>query len=108
MANVLCSQNAELIAHIEVIGTGGRISADWPSDVVQLQSRVLDEYRHPTTIRPEGDLRPATYRAELQAWVDALAEHRQPPLTGADGVRVLAIIDAVFESAKAARPVTLS
>jgi len=107
LVNVLCSQNSEQIDHLEIIGTDGRISTDWPADVIQLQSKVIDEYRYPTTIRPEGDLRPATYRDEMQAWIDSLLEHRQPPITGVDGIRVLEIIDAAFKSAQTAMPVTL-
>jgi predicted dehydrogenase len=99
---------AAKLATIGVIGTAGRIRADWPSDVVQLQGSVLEEYRHLTTIRPELDPRPAMYGAEIQAWVHALVEQRQPPITAGDGVRVLEIIDAVFESSETATPVTLS
>ena len=107
LANVSCTQDAEPIDYIEVIGTAGRVRADWPSGVVELQSSVLEEYRHPTTIRPKRDLRSAMYRAEMQAWVYALVEQRQPPITAANGVRVLEIIDAVFESSETATPVTL-
>ena len=108
LANVVCTQDAEVIDYIEVIGTAGRIRADWPSDVVRLRSGVLEEYRHPTTMRPKRDPLPAMYRAEMEAWVYSLAERRQPPITGVDGVRVLEIIDAVFESSETGMPVTLT
>ena len=109
LANVLCTQDADrLIDSVEVIGTAGRISADWPSDVVQVQSSVLEEYRQPTAVRPNGDLFTAMYRDEMQAWVDTLRDRKEPPITGEDGVRVLEVIDAVYQSGRTFLPVTLS
>ena len=47
------------------------------------------------------------YQEEMDAWVAAIAEGREPPVTGEDGLRVLEIIDAVFESGRSGSPVAL-
>ena len=44
----------------------------------------------------------------MQAWVDVLREQREPAVTGEDGVRVIEVIDAVYQSGETSLPVTLS
>ena len=43
----------------------------------------------------------------MDAWVGALKEGRQPPITGEDGLKVLQIIDSVFDSGRTGAPITL-
>ena len=101
IADVLCSQNVGGgFDFIEVLGTAGRVRAEWPSDTVQVHSEALPEYRHPTTIRPRDPLLAKMYRDQMRAWVSSLVEGGTPPIDAEDGVRVLSIIDAVFESAR--------
>ena len=104
IANVLCSQGiaagSQVMDYIEIIGSEGRIRADWPSNVVQVQSRALPEYSHPTTIRPQKLLTAEMYRDEVRDWADSLSQKREPPITADDGLNVLQIIDAVFESGR--------
>ena len=66
------------------------------------------------TIRPEDDLGARIagldakmYQAEMDAWVGALRDGRQPPITGEDGLKVLQIIDSVFDSGRTGAPKTL-
>ena len=109
IANVLCSQNVTTgVDFVEIIGSAGRIKADWPSNVVEVQSEVLPEYKHPTTIRPRTLSNPQMYQDEMRAWLESVAQRREPPITVDDGVNVLAIIDAVFESGRTGVPVTLA
>lgn len=108
IADVLCSQNVGGgMDYIEVLGSAGRIRADWPSNVVDVYSDVLPEYRHPTTIRPRTPLTSEMYQAEMRAWFDSLAEKRDPPISVDDGINVLEILDAVVQSGRTGTPVTL-
>jgi predicted dehydrogenase len=47
------------------------------------------------------------YRDELAAWVHSVNQRTEPPITVDDGVNVLDIISAVFESGRSNAPVTL-
>ena len=112
IANVLCSQSiaagSQVMDYIEIIGSDGRIRADWPSNVVQVHSRALPEYSHPTTIRPQKLLTAEMYRDEVTDWADSLSQKREPPITADDGLNVLQVIDAVFESGRTGMPVILA
>ena len=48
------------------------------------------------------------YRDQMRAWVSSLVEGGTPPIDAEDGVRVLSIIDAVFESARSGARISLS
>jgi predicted dehydrogenase len=101
LANVLCSQNvAGGLDFIEVLGSAGRIRAEWPSGVVWVYSEAVPEYKHPTTIRPRTPQTANMYRDEMRAWGSSMVDSRPPPIDASAGVRVLSIIDAVFESAR--------
>jgi predicted dehydrogenase len=65
------------------------------------------EDRHPTTLQPRRSLVAEMYQDEMRAWTASLAEKCAPPITVDDGVRVLEIIDAIFESGKTGSPVEL-
>ena len=45
---------------------------------------------------------------EMEAWVTSVRDGIPPPITASDGVRVLQVIDAVFESGRTGQPVELS
>jgi len=45
--------------------------------------------------------------AETADFIAAINEDREPPIMGEDGVRVLEVIDAAFESARRGRPVNV-
>jgi len=52
-----------------------------------------------------GDPLAPMYRGELQEFVNAILEDREPQITAEDGLRVLEITDAVFESGKTGKPI---
>jgi myo-inositol 2-dehydrogenase/D-chiro-inositol 1-dehydrogenase len=45
------------------------------------------------------------WAAEFVEFITAIKENRDPSVTGEDGVRVLEVIDAAFESARTGKPV---
>ena len=111
-ANVTCSQNVGGgvgFDYIEVMGTAGRIKSEWPSNVINVVSETVEEYRHPTLIVPPEPRAyvEKMYRDELQAWVQSVNQRTDPPITVDDGVNVLEVISAVFESGRSNSPVTL-
>ena len=108
LANVLCSQSPGAIDVIEVTGTAGRVRSDWWGGAVEVRSEVLEEYREPVIKRFDAGMSPRMMRDEMEAWVNSLATDREPPITGEDGLRVLQVIDAVFESGRTAMPVVLA
>ena len=111
VADVICSQNMGTgYDFLEVLGTAGRVRADWPSNEVRVHSTVREEYRHPTTIVPEDQLEMFTrmFADEMEAWVTSIRDGIPPPMTASDSVRVLQVIDAVFESGRTGQPVELS
>lgn len=109
---------------LDVIGSAGRLRAEWERPEVYVESQTIDAYRSPTVIRvPEGAHQPApsadaqarvsgfryvrSWAAELSEFIAAINEERPPVITGEDGLRVLQITDAVFESARSGKPVAL-
>ena len=111
-ASVTCSQNVGGgvgFDYIEVMGTAGRIKSEWPSNIINVVSETVEEYRHPTLIvppEPRGYVE-KMYRDELDSWVRSVNQRTDPPITVDDGVNVLEVISAVFESGKSNSPVTL-
>ena len=109
IANVLCSQNiGGGVDFIEIFGSAGRIRAEWPSNFVYAYSEVLPEYNQPVVIQPKNVKPLEMYEAELDLWIHSLSKKTQPPMTVDDGINMLQIIDAVFESGKTGLPVTLN
>ena len=111
-ANVTCSQNVGGrvgFDYIEVMGTAGRIKSEWPSNIINVVSETVGEYRHPTLIVPPEPRAyvEKMYRDELDSWVRSVNQRTDPPITVDDGVNVLEVISAVFESGKSNSPVTL-
>jgi len=97
--------------------------SEWESDVLYVHSKNIDTYRHPMHIRvPQESYYPVSleaqssvvaakyinvWAAELCEFANSIVENREPAVTGEDGVRVLDIIDAAFESARTGQPVDL-
>jgi len=107
VANVSLSMNTGGgLDFIEIFGSAGRIRADWPSNVLQIRSNAIEEYRHSTTIMVPGD-NSMMYGAQMQEFIEAVRTGSNMPIPGEDGAKVLHIIDAVFESNKLKQPVNL-
>ncbi|MGQ9730519.1 MAG: Gfo/Idh/MocA family protein [Candidatus Zipacnadales bacterium] len=100
---------------LDILGTEGRLRVQWESDSLWVQSAVLQEYAHLTEIVvPPSAYLPAfsrtaraslsgftyirTWVAELTEFAAAIREKRAPSVTGEEGVRVLEVLDAAFES----------
>ncbi len=109
---------------LDVVGSAGRLRAEWERPEVYVESQTIEAYREPTLIRvPDGAHLPApapeaqarvtgfryvrSWAAELGEFIAAIVDDRPPAVTGEDGVRVLEITDAVFESANSGEPVEL-
>ena len=109
---------------IDVIGTDGLLRSEWESNQLVVQSRKVPEYRERTAIDVEATaVGPATnlgtmasvtgfryvrsWAAEFMAFIAAIREDREPRVNGEAGVRVLEITDAVIESGKTGKPISL-
>lgn len=110
---------------LDVLGSRGRLRAEWDSNVIHVESRALDAYGYPTVIEipPHSRLPQLAAGAsvrivacrdspgwitELAEFVDAIEQNRAPSVTGEDGVRVLEIIDAAIESGATGQLVALT
>lgn len=108
----------------DVIGTAGRLRAEWENDEVFVHSQAMPEYANPTHIAVPSDAHHPTYApdaaarlsgfkyvgswaAEFTEFADAIREGREPLVSGEDAVRVLEVIDAAFESDRTGAPVAL-
>jgi len=94
--------------YVEIIGTAGRMRAEWPSMLLFAHSSALPAFGQPATIRVLGDSHRPMYVAELAEFAAAIREGRDPAISGEDGLPTLQIIDAVFESARTGKPVALA
>lgn len=109
---------------LDVIGSAGRLRAEWERPEVYVESQAIEAYRSPTLIRvPDGAQLPApapeararvsgfryvrSWMAELDEFISAIVEDRPPAVTGEDGIRVLEVTDAVIGSAASREPVGL-
>lgn len=108
----------------DVVGTAGRLRAEWENDEIFVQSQALPEYARPTRIEvpsdahhpdypPEAAARLSGFKyvrswaAEFAEFADAIREGREPSVSGEDAVRALEVIDAAFESDRTGAPVAL-
>ncbi len=106
----------------DVIGTAGRLRAVWETAEVYVESRAMPEYAMPTRIEvpatahhpqfpPEAGARLSGFKyvrswaAEMAEFIGAIREDRDPSPSGEDGLRVLEVIDAAFESERTGAPV---
>jgi len=105
---VLVSQRvATYFDYVEVMGSAGRVRAEWPTMMLHVHSLALPEYDSPTAIRVVGDSHKPMYVAELAEFLSAIREGREPSPSGDEGLKTLAVLDAVFESARTGQPVDL-
>ncbi|MDA1189459.1 MAG: Gfo/Idh/MocA family oxidoreductase, partial [Chloroflexi bacterium] len=98
---------AGIVDYLDILGTKGRIRAEWPSESVTVQSTVVPEYNEPTTITPTLPNYHVMYDVQMRAWVEAVVAGKEPPIGVDAAVDVLRIIDGVFESAKTGQRVVL-
>lgn len=70
-------------------------------------SAVVPAYQYPAIVRVLGDSHKPMYVAELSEFLAAVREKREPAIGGADAIRTLAVIDAVFASARSGAPVSV-
>jgi predicted dehydrogenase len=47
------------------------------------------------------------YADQMTAWISAIRDRRPPPIDVSDGIAVLKVIDAVFQSERSGRPISL-
>ncbi len=124
-AQVCCSQRmGGRYGWLDVVGNAGRIRAEWESNCLYVESQNMESFAHPTYIQvpvdachadhpPEAAARLSGFKyvrawaAELTEFFTAIREDRGPCVTAEDGVRVLEITDAVFESGRTGRSVDL-
>ena len=109
---------------IDVIGTDGLLRSEWESNQLIVQSRKIPEYKERTTIDVEatavgpsaalgvmasvnGFRYVRSWAAEFMAFIAAIREDHEPRVNGEAGVRVLEITDAVIESGKTGKPISL-
>ncbi len=88
------------LTRIELIGESGQLSADWTTGTLSLQRErnLPEEFKRSPT---------ATIQHVLNDWVQALKAGAPMPITGKDGLQVLEIAEACYESAMMKRPITL-
>lgn len=107
---------------LDLLGTGGRMRSEWESYRLAVESRTFPEYEHLTYIevpptaylpafRPDAVMTlPSWYylrmwAAEMVEFTAAIREDREPAMSGEDGLRCLAVMDAAHESARTGRAV---
>jgi predicted dehydrogenase len=93
---------------IEVCGTDGTVRADWiwcGDAVLTVQSKNIREYESPARIQIQGDPLTPLYRAEVADFVDSIVHDKPSPVTAEEGLRVLEVVDAVYESSKTGKAV---
>jgi phthalate 4,5-cis-dihydrodiol dehydrogenase len=98
---------------VYIYGTKGKIDlscSNWLRYDISVTSSNLPSYAEPTIIRPRlrGDPIMMMLVPELEEFASAIQEGRQPTVTANDGRRVLKVLDAVTESAKIGRPVSIN
>lgn len=102
---------------LDVMGTEGRLRAEWESNVLFVWSNASDAYSAPTRIEvPNQPYIPAVpsagtgsvvaakylpvWLAEMHEFCDAISEGRTPCVSGEDGLRLLRVADALFASGR--------
>lgn len=90
-----------LQAGLEIIGSEGMLEVDLSHNAVALTSAnagrqaFLDTYHWPPQRGvPAGDL-----REEIGCFLDVVQSGSEPPVTGADGLRAVAVVEAVEQAA---------
>ena len=98
---------------LSIYGRDGHISLS-PCGFLDFEltvsSNKLVEYAQEQKIRIPlaDDVRMVKHVAQLEEYAQAIRDMRQPPITVADGRRVLRVIDAVFKSGQTGKPIQLA
>jgi predicted dehydrogenase len=73
---------------------------------IEVFSRTLPAYFEPTIVRPlvRRDNVSMMFVPELEEFARSIAERRPPAITAADGRRVCAVLDAIFDSGRTGQP----
>ncbi len=119
---------------IDLLGSKGRMRAEWERRMLYIQSSIVDAYQHPTSVRVPWD---GTYLpkvaddkicgkpylsfgllgrdsdtrrmwvAEMVEFITAIKENRKSAILGEAGVCILEVIDAALQSVQTGNPVDL-
>lgn len=112
LAQCLVTQTAPtLFYELDILGRAGKVSLrgrNFLQFEIEVSSSNIAAYREPTIIRPtvRRDNISMMFVPELEEFARSIKERRPPAITAADGRRVLAVLDAVVESARSGRTVT--
>jgi len=92
---------AKRVTHIEIVGTKGRVLADWTSRMVQTfaQRTLTSQEFVPAT---------PTIVLMLKDFFQALRTGQPVPITGEDGLRAVELADACYQAEKSQQPISLS
>ncbi len=98
---------------MNLFGQAGHIrctSSNWLRFDIAVYSPSHPAYAEPVTIRPRlrGNPLMLMLVPEVEEFAAAIQENRPPSVTATDGRRVLQVLDAVLESGRAGRPVSVS
>lgn len=98
--------------YVAIYGREGSIrlaASNWLRYEITVTSKVVPAYVEPTTIQPRlrGDPILMMLVPEVEEFAAAIHENRQPAITVTAGRQVLRVLDAVFESGRTGRPVSL-
>lgn len=113
-AQGLVTQTESALAYrLEIRGRNGNLNlrpVGFLDFEIEVQSTTVPEYAQPTKLRSllPDDARLVMHVPQLKSFATAIREHREPAVSVAAGRRVLRVIDAVFTSDKAGRPVSVS
>ncbi len=89
------------ITHVDIIGTTGRVKADWTNGVVRIfkQETLLSQHVLPAV---------PTIVTMLKDFFHALRKGKPVPITGDDGLRAVELADACYQAEKSQKPISLS
>lgn len=105
LATFLCSFGAADASAYEVIGTEGRVRLDPAYEYVgpHTQSKVING-KTTASFYKAGD----QFASELLYFADCIQRNVEPEPSGLEGLIDVAIIEALYRSAKSGRPIALS
>jgi predicted dehydrogenase len=110
----ICGESAGWFDFAHLCGGDGHLylsMATVPNYSLTVSSRTHEAYATPQTCSTNLDRATAVQQkleAELRDFAQAIQQQRQPPISIADGRRVLKVLDAVTASAQKGAPVDLN
>jgi phthalate 4,5-cis-dihydrodiol dehydrogenase len=113
VAQCVVSQATSTVSYtIDIYGRAGRITLRGWSFLqfeIEVVSTTNSAYTHPTVIRPRigRDNIAMMFVPELEEFVRAVREKREPAITATDGRKVLKVLDAVIKAGRTAQTVKL-